>query len=148
MSVTCYATFLVRRNCSISNLSGACHHWLVFNMLKRRRRVRVGVYVDAFNLYYGARDHCGRNTAGWRWLDIKTLVEDQLAEHRSWGRAEISRIVYCTAIREKDGDASSSRDQKSYIAALTTQPLVHVEYGQYNPKFGRGVLAKPKPGTG
>ncbi|HEY7200404.1 MAG TPA: NYN domain-containing protein, partial [Candidatus Dormibacteraeota bacterium] len=31
--------------------------------------MRVGVYVDGFNLYYGARGLCGRGTAGWRWLD-------------------------------------------------------------------------------
>lgn len=34
------------------------------------RRTRVGVYVDAFNVYYGARAHCDRGTSGWRWLDL------------------------------------------------------------------------------
>lgn len=120
----------------------------MLNPSKRFRRVRVGIYVDAFNLYYGARDLCGRNTAGWRWLDIEKLVEEQLSQHRSWGRTRISRIVYCTALRDKDGDVSSAQDQKNYIAALSGQEIVHVEYGQYNPKFGKGVLTKPKAGSG
>jgi hypothetical protein len=34
-------------------------------------RVRIGVYVDGFNLYYGARGLCGRGTPGWRWLDLR-----------------------------------------------------------------------------
>jgi len=46
--------------------------------------VRVGVYVDAFNLYYGARTLCGRGTPGWRWLDIRTLVSDLVAAQVSW----------------------------------------------------------------
>ena len=29
--------------------------------------MRIGVYVDGFNLYYGARTLCGRGTPGWRW---------------------------------------------------------------------------------
>jgi hypothetical protein len=31
--------------------------------------MRVGVDVDGFNLYYGARALCGRGTPDWRWLD-------------------------------------------------------------------------------
>jgi hypothetical protein len=38
-------------------------------------RVRVGVYVDGFNLYFGARSVCGRGTRGWRWLDVRALAE-------------------------------------------------------------------------
>jgi hypothetical protein len=38
--------------------------------------MRVGMYVDGFNLYYGARGLCGRGTAGWRWLDLRALAAD------------------------------------------------------------------------
>jgi hypothetical protein len=44
--------------------------------------VRIGVYVDGFNLYYGARGLCGRGTPGWRWLDLRALATD-LAGRRS-----------------------------------------------------------------
>jgi hypothetical protein len=30
--------------------------------------MKVGVYIDRYNLCYGARDLCGRGTGGWRWL--------------------------------------------------------------------------------
>jgi len=105
--------------------------------------MRVGVYVDAFNLYYGARDLCGRPNGGWRWLDIIALVEEKLAARTDWPRAEVSTMSYCTALREKDGDASSARDQRTYIDAIAHDPRVRVEYGQYNPKLAKGLLAKP-----
>lgn len=107
-----------------------------------RRRMRVGVYVDAFNLYYGARDHCGRRQPGWRWLDIVGLVETQLAARVDWKRAAVTRLVYCTAERDKEGDPSSLADQRSYVHALADDYRVVVEYGQYNPKHGKGVLAE------
>ena len=38
--------------------------------------MRVGVYVDGFNVYYGGRGLCGRGTAGWRWLDLRALASN------------------------------------------------------------------------
>jgi hypothetical protein len=35
--------------------------------------MRVGVYVDGYNLYYGGRSLCGRGRPGWRWLDLRAL---------------------------------------------------------------------------
>lgn len=114
------------------------------NLLHRRQpRLRVGIYVDAFNLYYGAREHCGRGEAGWRWLDIESLC-GALIDKRSWRNAEIVRIVYCTALRVKDGDPSSIADQRAYIAALAENNKVTVEYGNYQPRHGKGVLVTPR----
>lgn len=36
--------------------------------------MQVGVYIDGYNLYYGARAICGRSTPGWRWLDLRSMV--------------------------------------------------------------------------
>jgi hypothetical protein len=36
--------------------------------------LRVGIYIDGYNLYYGGRGTCGRGAAGWRWLDLRQLV--------------------------------------------------------------------------
>ncbi|CAN3132229.1 hypothetical protein ACNUDN_06058 [Mycobacterium sp. smrl_JER01] len=30
------------------------------------------MYIDGVNLYYGGRGLCGKGTAGWRWLDVRT----------------------------------------------------------------------------
>lgn len=105
--------------------------------------MRVGVYVDAYNLYYGARDLCGRSTPGWRWLDIIGLVEKKIAARSDWGKSIVTTLSYCTALRETDGDSSSARDQRTYIGALVNDARFRVEYGQYNPKLAMGLLAKP-----
>jgi len=84
--------------------------------------VRIGVYVDGYNLYYGARKHCGRSTAGWRWLDVRGLVEP-LAQ---WDGAVISRIVYCTARVAQADSPSASLDQSIYLDALTYSGSVDV----------------------
>lgn len=116
---------------------------LTKNVKRRRPYLRVGIYVDAFNLYYGAREHCGRGEAGWRWLDIESLCEGFI-DKGSWGNAEIVRIVYCTALRAKDDDPSSIADQKSYISALKENKKVTVEYGNYQPRHGKGLLVTPR----
>ncbi|MEN9970236.1 MAG: hypothetical protein RLZZ229_444 [Actinomycetota bacterium] len=105
--------------------------------------MRVGVYVDAFNLYYGAREHCGRGEAGWRWLDIESLCE-AFIDKKAWSKAQIVRIVYCTALRVKDDDPSSIADQKAYISALAENKKVTVEYGNYQPRHGKGLLVTPR----
>ena len=52
---------------------------------------RIGVYVDGYNLYYGARSVCGRGTPGWRWLDVRALAENVIAAQGSWQDAMISK---------------------------------------------------------
>lgn len=46
--------------------------------------MRVGVYIDGFNLYYGGRGLCGKGTAGWRWLDVRALAARLVTGHSSW----------------------------------------------------------------
>jgi hypothetical protein len=92
--------------------------------------VRVGVYVDGFNLYFGARDQCGQGTAGWRWLDIRGLVADALPA--AWSGARIERVVYCTARVSGIDDPSTPRDQNVYLRALRASGSVdHVEFGNF-----------------
>ena len=40
-------------------------------------RMKVGVYVDGYNLYYGGRGICGRGVPGWRWLDLRSLARHE-----------------------------------------------------------------------
>ena len=55
--------------------------------------MRIGVYVDGYNLYYGARGLCGRGTRGWRWLDIRALAQRLIAASPNWSNATVHRIV-------------------------------------------------------
>ncbi|WP_201780115.1 hypothetical protein [Lentzea aerocolonigenes] len=119
--------------------------------------MRVGVYVDGYNLYYGGRKHCGRGTAGWRWLDVRALAESLLGEQAAnWPGAHIDRIVYCTARISSAHNASGSQDQDVYLKALLAAGSVdHIEYGNYISKVikrplategnrGRPVLVQPE----
>jgi hypothetical protein len=101
---------------------------------------RVGVYVDAFNVYYGGRALCGRGTPGWRWLDIADLALD-LINPRVWPTPELTRLVYCTAPRDREGDPSSLADQRTYIGALQHgNDIVTVVDGKYVPRIKSGII--------
>ncbi|NUU06399.1 NYN domain-containing protein [Leifsonia sp. C5G2] len=84
--------------------------------------MRIGVYVDGFNLYYGARKHCGRSTPGWRWLDLRSLVEPLAG----WSGSRIDRVVYCTARVDAADNPSGHVDQAAYLDALLAHGSVDV----------------------
>jgi hypothetical protein len=77
----------------------------------QRRLVRVGVYVDAYNLYYGGRALCGRAAAGWRWLDVRGLALNAIATQGSWSVSNLEHVVYCTARVDAVTNPGGHRDQ-------------------------------------
>jgi hypothetical protein len=90
--------------------------------------VRIGVYVDGYNLYYGARKQCGRSTEGWRWLDVRALVEPLVG----WRGASVARVVYCTARVDPSDAPSAARDQSIYLDALVRSRSVdEIAEGRY-----------------
>ncbi len=92
--------------------------------------IRVGVYIDGYNLYYGARAMCGRGTPGWRWLDVHALASP-LLNPTFWPGATIVRVVYCTAPIHGQANASGARDQDVYLKALrATGSADRVELGK------------------
>jgi hypothetical protein len=94
--------------------------------------VRVGVYVDGFNLYFGARSLCGRGTPGWRWLDVRALAESVLTPSWRERGARIERVVYCTARVSGAEDPSSPADQEVDLRALRAHGSVdHVAFGSF-----------------
>jgi len=104
--------------------------------------MRVGVYIDAYNLYYGARGHCGRSTPGWRWLDVRQLAETLLSPRQDWADAQASRVVYCTARVDARSNASAQRDQDIYLKALIAHGSVdYIEYGAYVARTKKALLA-------
>ncbi|TCO57259.1 NYN domain-containing protein [Actinocrispum wychmicini] len=103
--------------------------------------MRVGVYVDGYNLYYGGRKQCGRGTAGWRWLDLRALATALVAEQgHIWPGAQVDRVVYCTARINSTFNAGGALDQNVYLDALCAANSVdHIEFGNYISK----VIARP-----
>lgn len=103
--------------------------------------MRVGAYIDGFNLYYGGRNLCGRGTTGWRWLDVGLLVRTLIVRSR-WADAEISRVVYCSARIRSTGNSTAQRDQDVYLKALVEHASTdHIEYGTYVERLKRAPLA-------
>jgi len=90
--------------------------------------MKVGIYIDAFNLYYGGRSHCGRGTPGWRWLDVRGMA----AKFVGWSGSAIDRVVYCTARVDQVDSPNSWVDQDAYLGALIASGSVtHIEEGRY-----------------
>ena len=106
--------------------------------------MRVGVYVDGFNLYYGGRGLCGKSVAGWRWLDIRALAARLIAQNSSWTGATVDRVVYCTARISGADNPTGSREQDIYLRALARSGSAdHIEYGNYVHRVAVGPLATP-----
>lgn len=102
--------------------------------------MRVGVYIDGFNLYYGGRKLCDPGTPGWRWLDIRGLVASRLPAR--WVGATIERVVYCTARVSGIDDPSSPLDQDRYLRALELSKTVDcIEYGNFVARVRTSALA-------
>lgn len=108
--------------------------------------MRVGVYVDGFNLYYGARGLCGRSTSGWRWLDLRALAAHLVAERPGWTDASITRVVYCSARISGAGNPEGQREQDTYLRALERSGSVdELSMGQYVARVSYAPLATPGP---
>lgn len=97
--------------------------------------VRTIVYVDGFNLYYGACRAPGR-----KWLDLGALCERLLPND------EIVEIAYFTANLRKDPrDPEAQVRQRIYHRALETVPRLRIHRGRFLEKRVTGVLVDPTP---
>ncbi len=89
--------------------------------------VRIGVYVDGFNLYYGGLSQLG-SVPGWKWIDLRTLA----SRYTSWRGASVQRVVYCTARVNDPDDPIQTQRQDFYLKALKLSGSVDViEEGYY-----------------
>jgi hypothetical protein len=108
--------------------------------------MRVGVYVDGFNLYYGARQMCGRGLPGWRWLDIRALASDLIGGRTNWPGAHVQRLVYCTATIDPASNPSGYADQQTYLKALKAGGTAdEIAYGHYVSRVKTAPLATRGP---
>ncbi len=93
------------------------------------------VYIDAFNLYYGACRAPGR-----RWLNPLALAQRLLPND------EIVEIAYFTANIKHDPEDPDAQDrQRLYHRALKTIPNLEIFLGRYISKRVRGTLVEPAP---
>jgi hypothetical protein len=94
--------------------------------------VKTNVYVDGFNLYYGAV-----KDTPYKWLNIRRMCE------LAFPKNEIAEVHYCTAIvTDAPWDPHQSTRQQMFIRALRTTG-VEVHYGSFLSKVVRMPRAKP-----
>jgi uncharacterized LabA/DUF88 family protein len=79
--------------------------------------VRVGVYIDGFNLYFGGASIVGAHAPGWKWLNMRSAFGAIALRH--WpAAATIEPVVYCTARLLGRVDADAQKRQDDYLRAL------------------------------
>jgi len=99
--------------------------------------VKTHVYVDGFNLYYGAL----RGT-GFKWLDIAEMCRLLLPGD------DIGRIAYFTArVNGRPTDPEQPQRQQAYLRALRTIPRLDIVYGHFLTKRVTMPLAGSPPGA-
>ncbi|HEY4455395.1 MAG TPA: hypothetical protein VGN81_13870 [Pseudonocardiaceae bacterium] len=111
--------------------------------------MRVGVYIDGYNLYYAGRGWFGRGTTGWKWLSPRSLATTLMSERNNWNGAHIHRVVYCSARVDVKATPGAHRDQEVYFRAIRTSGAVdHIELGYYVANSKDVALCRPSPKTG
>ena len=93
--------------------------------------VRTRVYVDGFNLYYGAL-----KGTPFKWLDPV-----RLAAHLLPRECAIDRLRYFTARVSGKLDPRAPARQQNYLKALATLPQVDIHYGRFLAKTAWRPLA-------
>jgi uncharacterized LabA/DUF88 family protein len=100
--------------------------------------MRTYVYIDGFNLYYGAV----RGTP-YKWLDLMALMQGLLKPHHVF-----EKIKYFTAMVDGRADPAAPLRQRIYLDALRTYiPKLEVHLGHFlsNRKTAREFYPPHKP---
>lgn len=99
--------------------------------------MRTYVYIDGFNLYYGAV-----KDTPYKWLDVKALFSRILRSEN-----KILAIKYYTAkVSARPGDPGAPTRQTIYLDALKAHiPELEVTLGHFLESTVRMRLANPKP---
>lgn len=101
--------------------------------------VRTIVYVDGFNLYYGAL-----KGSAHKWLDLKSLFAMLLRPEN-----QIVCIKYFTArVSNTTSDPHKSNHQDAYLRALQYAiPEIRIYFGQFTTHVVQAKLATPIDGV-
>jgi len=96
-------------------------------------RASTFVYIDGWNLYYGAI-----KKSPYRWLDLYALSCGLLRGHN------VELVKYFTArVDDRPEDLHQSQRQDTYLRALRTNPQVEVVLGRFVTRTKSVRLAKP-----
>lgn len=81
----------------------------------------TNVYIDGFNLFYGAL-----KGSTHKWLDVRRLAETLFPDD------QIKHVYYFTArLRTTAGDSGGRQRQDVYLRALDTIPALSLVYGTF-----------------
>ena len=84
--------------------------------------MQTNVYIDGFNLYYGAL----RDNPPLKWLDVSAMCRRLLPND------QMNRIRYFTArVGALPHDQQAPARQDVYLRALTTIPNLTIHYGWF-----------------
>jgi hypothetical protein len=96
--------------------------------------MRTNVYVDGFNLFYGAL-----KGTRYKWLDLDALCSRLLPTD------DIHRIRYFTArVSARADDPSLPERQQTYLRALQTIPKMTVHEGEFYVSHPMMIVHSPK----
>jgi hypothetical protein len=89
--------------------------------MHRGADMRTSVYIDGFNLYYGAV-----KDTPYKWLDVHRMCSMMLPNH------QIVKIKYFTAhVSARNDDPDKPTRQQIYLRALRTLPNLEVILGRF-----------------
>ena len=95
------------------------------------------VYIDGFNLYYGAL-----KGTPYRWLDLMAFARNLLPKN------DVQRVKYFTArVKARPADPTTAVHQQAYLRALATLPDLEVFLGHYLSHTVSLPLADPAGGV-
>lgn len=98
-------------------------------------RPRAWIYIDGFNLYYGAV-----KSTPFRWLNLRALVERLVPEYIP------ERIKYFTSnVSALPDDLGAPARQQVYLRALKTIPALEIIPGRFQTRRKVMQFAPPDP---
>ena len=86
---------------------------------------KTWVYIDSFNLYYGALNPRGQKTLGLKWLDLESWLK------KIFPRNDIQKIKLFTARVSGKYDPTKPVRQDTYFRALRTLKTIEIIEGTF-----------------
>ena len=106
--------------------------------------MRTTVYIDGYNLYYGALKH-----TEYKWLDVYKLFNERICPSVNAGTSDI-KIKYFTAniLGSESPSPDSTKDQRTYHNALLRMYPEQIEIikGHYSKEIIPAKLMEAIPG--